>query len=316
MEAGRRKALAPMSPLSIQGVVPILPTPFRADDEVDLDALGALVDFAIKAGAAAVGTPAFGSEFYKLTDSERLRVLESVMARANGRIPVVAQCNHHSPRHAARVARQAQEMGAAAVNVALPRQFPASAGQIVSYARMVCDSVSVPVVVQDWYPGGEPVGLPFALELRRHCTNFHYLKREEPGIGPLIRAIQLELGGEVGVFLGWGGMHVPELQPAGACGVMPGLALADVFVRIWELGSLAQWSAAYSLFARIAPYLQFSLQTFEQFHHSEKLLLCARSILRSAAVRPVTIELSSDARAYLDNLILELLPTMRSPVAK
>lgn len=299
-----------MSTLPIQGVVPILPTPFRADDEVDLGALGVLVDFAIAAGAAAVGTPAFGSEFYKLTDSERLRVLESVMARANGRIPVVAQCNHHSPRYAAHLARQAEEMGAAAVNVALPRLFPASSGQLLTYARTVCESVSVPVVVQDWYPGGEPAGLPFVLELRRHCTNFRYLKREEPGIGTLIRAIRLELGGEVGVFLGWGGMHVPELQPAGACGVMPGLALADVFVRIWQLGSVNQWSAAYSLFARIAPYLQFSLQTFEQFHHSEKLLLCARTILRSGVVRPVTIELSPDARSYLDKLILELLPTL------
>lgn len=301
-----------MSTLPIQGVVPILPTPFRADDEVDLDALGALVDFAITAGAAAVGTPAFGSEFYKLTDSERLCVLESVMARADGRIPVVAQCNHHAPRHAARLARQAEEMGAAAVNVALPRLFAASPGQMLAYARMVCESVSVPVVVQDWYPGGEPVGLPFALELHRHCANFRYLKREEPGIGPLIRAIQLELGGEVGVFLGWGGMHVPELQPSGACGVMPGLALADVLVRIWQLGACNQWSAAYSLFAPIAPYLQFSLQTFEQFHHSEKLLLCARKVLQSGAVRPVTIELSPDARSYLDKLILELLPALGS----
>ncbi len=301
-----------MSALPIQGVVPILPTPFRADDEVDLGALGALVDFAIAAGAAAVGTPAFGSEFYKLTDSERLRVLESVMARATGRIPVVAQCNHHSPRHAARLARQAEAMGAAAINVALPRLFPTSPGQMLAYARTVCESVSLPVVVQDWHPGGEPVGLPFALELRKHCTNFRYLKREEPGIGQLIRAIRLELGGEVGVFLGWGGMHVPELQPAGACGVMPGLALADVFVRIWQLGSVDEWSAAYSLFARIAPYLQFSLQTFEQFHHSEKLLLRARTILQSGAVRPVTLELSPDARSYLDNLILELLPTLSS----
>jgi len=295
-----------MSGLPIRGVVPILPTPFRPNDEVDFPALAALVDFAVAAGAAAVGTPAFGSEFYKLTDSERLHVLESVIAHAEGRIAVIAQCNQHSPRHAARLARQAEEMGAAAVNVALPRPFPVSTGHILAYARTVCESVSVPVVLQDWNPGGERVGLPFVLELRKHCTNFRYLKREEPGLGPFIRAIRLELGDEVGVFLGWGGMYVPELQPAGACGVMPGLALADLFVRIWQLGSENEWSRAYSLFAQIAPYLQFSLQTFEQFHHSEKLLLCARGILRSPVVRPVTIELDPDARRYLDKLILEL----------
>lgn len=301
-----------MSSLPIRGVVPILPTPFRSNDEVDFEALTALVDFSVAAGAAAVGTPAFGSEFYKLDESERLRILESVIAHADGRIPVIAQCNQHSPRHAARLARQAEQMGAAAVNVALPRAFPVSSGHLLAYARTVCESVSVPVVVQDWYPGGEPVGLPFVLELRKHCANFRYLKREEQGIGPLIRAIRLELGEEVGVFLGWGGMYVPELQPAGACGVMPGLALADIFVRIWKLASGNDWSRAYSLFAQISPYLQFSLQTFEQFHHSEKLLLNARGVLRSPAVRPVTIELDRDARCYLDKLILELRPVLEA----
>lgn len=299
-----------MKGLPIRGVVPILPTPFGANDEVDFQALAALVDFAIAAGASAIGTPAFGSEFYKLADSERSRVLESVIADAAGRIPVIAQCNHHSPRHAARLARQAEQMGAAAVNVALPHPFPVSSGHLLAYARTVCESVGVPVVVQDWSPGEQSVGLPFVLELRKSCTNFRYLKLEEPGIGSLIRAIQLELGDDVGVFLGWNGLYVPELQPAGACGVMPGLALADVFVRIWHLGSENEWSRAYALFAQISPYLQFSLQTLEQLHHCEKHLLCARGILKSPGVRPVTIEMDPDARRYMDKLIVELRPLL------
>jgi dihydrodipicolinate synthase/N-acetylneuraminate lyase len=300
----------PMNDLPIQGVVPILPTPFGSNDELDLQALTALVDFAVEAGSAAIGTPAFGSEFYKLADSERLLVLESVIANAAGRIPVIAQCNHHSPRHAARLASQAEQMGAAAISVALPHPFPVSAADLLTYARTVCDSVSVPVVVQDWFPGGQSVGIQFVLELRKACGNFRYLKLEESGIGSLIRAIRLELGNDVGVLLGWNGMYVPELQPAGACGVMPGLALADVFVRIWQLGAENEWSRAYALFAQISPYLQFSLQTFEQFHHSEKHLLCARGILKSPGVRPVTIELDPDARRYMDNLIIELRPLL------
>jgi 2-keto-3-deoxy-L-arabinonate dehydratase len=146
------------------------------------------------------------------------------------------------------------------------------------------------------------------VELRRHCDNFHYLKREEAGLGPLIRAIAREVGDEVGVFLGWGGMYVPELQPTGACGVMPGLALADVFVRLWRLGGDENWSAANALFAQMAPYIQFSLQTFEQFHHAEKRLLVARGLLASAFVRPVTIDLNDDALQYLDALIGQLRP--------
>ena len=300
-----------MSDLPIRGVVPILPTPFGPDDEVDFQALAALVDFAVAAGATAVCTPAFGSEFYKLADSERQRVLESVIADAAGRIRVIAQCNYHSPRHAAHLAKQAEQMGAAAINIALPRPFPVSSGHLLAYARAVCESVSVPVVVQDWSPGGQSVGLPFVLELRSKCSNFRYLKLEEPGIGSFIRAIRLEFGDEVGVFLGWNGMYVPELQPAGACGVMPGLALADIFVQIWRLGTDDQWPRAYALFAQISPYLQFSLQTLEQLHHSEKHLLCARGILKFPGVRPVTIELDPDARRYMDKLIVELRPVLR-----
>jgi dihydrodipicolinate synthase/N-acetylneuraminate lyase len=292
----------------ITGIVPILPTPFTPDDTVDLRALKSLVDFSVSAGVAAVGTPAFGSEFYKLDATERTTILETVIGHAAGRVPVIAQCNAHAPRHAARLAVQAETMGANAVNVALPRAFASSPRQLLAFARTVCDAVSVPVVVQDWYPGGEAVGLPFVVELRQRCANFLYLKREEGGLGPLIRAIAREVGEEVGVFLGWGGMYVPELQPTGACGVMPGLALADVFVRLWRLGSEANWSAANALFAQMAPYLQFSLQTFEQFHHAEKRLLVARGFLTSAFVRPVTVDLTDDALQYLEALIGQLRP--------
>ena len=300
-----------MNNLPIRGVVPILPTPFTANDEVDLISLAALVDFSVSAGAAAVGTPAFGSEFYKLDEDERTRILEAVIGHVAGRIPVIAQCNQYSPRHSAQLAVQAERMGASAVNIALPRAFASSPRHLLDYARAVCEAVSVPVVIQDWYPGGEPVGLQFVTQLRKYCSNFRYLKREEPGIGPLIRSIQRELNGEVGVFLGWGGMHVPELQAAGACGVMPGLALADIFVRIWRLGEEDQWPAAYALFVQIAPYLQFSLQTFEQFHHAEKLLLRARGILHNATVRPVTVELNDDARRYVENLMEQMQPLIQ-----
>jgi dihydrodipicolinate synthase/N-acetylneuraminate lyase len=292
----------------ITGIVPILPTPFTPDDTVDLQALKSLVDFAVAAGVAAVGTPAFGSEFYKLDATERTAILETVIEHSAGRVPVIAQCNAHAPSHAARLAVQAEKMGATAVNVALPRAFASSARQLLAFARTVCDAVGVPVVVQDWYPGGEAVGLPFVVELRQHCNNFHYLKREEPGLGPLIRAIQRELGDEVGVFLGWGGLYVPELQPTGACGVMPGLGLADVFVHLWRLGTQAKYSSANALFAQMAPYIQFSLQTFEQFHHAEKRLLLSRGLLESAFVRPVTVDLNEDSSAYLDALVAHLRP--------
>ena len=58
----------------IDGVVPVIPTPFCQDESIDYKALAACVHFAVECGVSAVCLPAYGSEFYKLTESERGKV--------------------------------------------------------------------------------------------------------------------------------------------------------------------------------------------------------------------------------------------------
>lgn len=296
-----------MSGALLRGVVPILPTPFTAEEEVDFDAIAALLDFSVSAGVSAVGTPAYGSEGYKLDDGERTQILEKVIECSADRLPVVAQCNQQSTRLAARMAAEAERLGASAINMALPRAFPSSPRDLLNHARAVCDAVSIPVVIQDWAPGGGRVGLEFVAELTKNCPNFRYLKLEDSGIGPLIRRIRRETDDRVGVFLGWGGMYLCELHAAGAAGVMPGLSMADVFVRIWRLAEQEDRLAAHELFLQIATFIQYSLTTFELFHHAEKRLLQARGVLRNTTVRHVTIDVSDDARDYLDMMIAQML---------
>ena len=295
-------------PTWLTGVLPVLPTPFTAQDEVDAPALRALVDFAGRCGVTTVVTPAFGSEFYKLDGSERQRVIEIAVACAAPRgLHVVAQCNHATPRVAARLAAEARGLGAAAVATALPRAFAVSEPQLLDHARRVCDATDLPVIVQDWNPGGQAADAAFFVELHRACANFRMAKLEEPGVGATIRTLARETGGNVGVLSGWGGSYAIQLHGAGLAGVMPGLALADGFVHLWAQLQAGDRKSAVERFGHISPYLQFSLQTFEQVHHAEKRLLVRRGVLSSAIVRPVTVELDADASAYLDLLTQQLL---------
>ncbi|MBW7892783.1 MAG: dihydrodipicolinate synthase family protein, partial [Chitinophagaceae bacterium] len=57
---------------SMEGVVPIIPTPFTDKEEIDIESLKRLVDFACSCGIEAACLPAYASEFYKLTDEEKL----------------------------------------------------------------------------------------------------------------------------------------------------------------------------------------------------------------------------------------------------
>jgi 4-hydroxy-tetrahydrodipicolinate synthase len=292
----------------LTGVLPVLPTPFTPDDEVDLPAVPQLVEFAKWCGVRTVVTPAFGSEFYKLDGGERQRVIETVVAQAQPRsLRVVVQCNHSTPRLAARLAGEAKSLGASAVSTALPRAFAASENQLLDYARRVCDATDLPVIVQDWNPGGRTADAEFFIALHKHCANFRLAKLEEPGIGDTVRKIVSATGGRVGVLSGWGGSYAVQLHGAGICGLMPGLSLADVFVRLWSKLDASDVQSALNDFSQIAPYLQFSLQNFEQFHHAEKHVLWRRGALANPFVRPVTVELDANSRSYLELLTKNLL---------
>src|SRR5690606_28516094 len=73
----------------IQGIIPILPTPFGDDGAIDEGGMRSVISYVLEAGAHGVAFPAMASEFYALTDSERLRLTELVVREVGGAVPVV-----------------------------------------------------------------------------------------------------------------------------------------------------------------------------------------------------------------------------------
>jgi hypothetical protein len=62
-----------MATFEIDGVLPVIPTPFTRDGGLDWAALDGLLEFAIRARVGGVVLPAYASEFYKLRDGRRVR---------------------------------------------------------------------------------------------------------------------------------------------------------------------------------------------------------------------------------------------------
>ena len=291
----------------IRGMVPIVPIPFRPDESIDWDGLAALCEFAAGKGVEAVCLPAFASEFYKLSEDERVQAVKVAVQAVGGRVPVVGQSNHGSAHLAARLAQTNEKAGASAVSVALPRNFAYREADLLDFARTVGQAVHVPLLVQDWNPAGPAIGADFCARLREACPNFRYVKLEEPAMGPKVRQIRTTCRDEVGVLEGWGGEFMLELIPAGIIGVMPGLALIDVLGRVWNLAQRGDREAAHELFARVHPWIAFTLQSVESLNYLEKTFLVRRGVLRSSHVRRPTITLDPDANAYADLLMDRLL---------
>jgi 4-hydroxy-tetrahydrodipicolinate synthase len=269
----------------IEGVVPVIPTPFRAGTEEIDEALGRLVEFAAGLDVPALCLPAYAGEFYKLSEAERLRVVAAAVAAARGRVPVIAQSNHPAARVAADLARRNADLGADMISFAVPRIFGLPDDDLLDYCRTVCRAVTLPVLVQDFNPGGPTIDAAVCARLLDACPNFRYVKLEEPLMGQKVLAIREATADRVGVLEGWGGMYLLDLLPFGVCGCMPGLGVADVLARVWRLGRGGDDGAALDLFGAVLPQIVFSLQSMELFLHVEKRLLVERGVLSDPTVR-------------------------------
>lgn len=294
--------------IELRGVVPVIPTPFRVDESIDLDGIAACIEFAVRCGVGAVCLPAYGSEFYKLTEAERRDVLDAAIRSSAGRVAILAQSNHPSARCAADLARRNAALGADVISFAIPRQFALPAADLLDYCRTICRAVSLPVLIQDFNPGGPTVGADFARALHADCPNFLYLKLEEPLMAGKVRAIREATNDQVGVLEGWGGMYLLDLIPAGICGLMPGLGPADLLQRIWELGTSDRLDEALDQFEHILPQLVYSLQSMELFLCLEKRLLTQRGVLNESNrhVRRPTWTPDDQMLAYGDLLNLRV----------
>jgi dihydrodipicolinate synthase/N-acetylneuraminate lyase len=291
-----------MAQFQVDGVVPIIPTPFLQDGSPDWNSLRNLLDFAVSAKVSAVCLPAYASEFYKLIDSERRDVVLRAIGMMDSRLPIIGQVNHVSTAYVAETARELENAGVSAISVAVPRLFNLPERDLLRYFDRILSSIGIPLLIQDFNPGGVTLSLNFIQQLRGQHQHFRYLKLEEPLMSERVRAIIDGTNGELGVLEGWGGVYMIELFKAGIVGIMPGLAVADVLQLVWNRERHGDHDGAYSVFMGVLPQINYSLQNIEFLHHAEKALLMARGMLPKAIVRDATMTVSENDRVHIDFL--------------
>ena len=300
----------------VNGIVPIIPTPFLRDEQIDWASLKALVDFACASGACGMCLPAYASEFYKLSEHEKLRVVAEAVQQAAGRLPVFAQVNFVSARQAVEAAMEAQRSGASAISAAVPRIFGFGEAELHHYFDRILSSIEIPLLIQDFNPSGPTITPRFIAELHRAHPHFLWVKLEEPMMSPKVSAILEATDGRVGVLEGWGGMYMLDLIPAGICGVMPGLGVADLLALVFQHAAAGRAGQAYEIFSAVLPQILFSLQHMELYHHAEKRLLAARGVVQGSVVRQVTLRLDrhlDDRISFLNEQILTALDRFNLP---
>jgi 4-hydroxy-tetrahydrodipicolinate synthase len=299
-----------LNQMAFRGVFAIPVTPFTPDDEVDIGSLRRCVDFCVAAGAGGVVAPVNASEFFTLTETERKKVVETIVEQTNGRVPVVAGVSGSSTQVAVELARHAGQAGADSVMAMPPFVRHASPEEIVEFYGAVAAAAGVPVWIQDYVP---PMGTPMApvllTRLLREIPGVEYVK-EETALAPQVMSQVAALAGDAckGMMGGMAGRYLLDEYARGACGTMPACEVTDAHVAVWNALEGGQQDEARRLFRELLPLLNieamYSFVVYKEVLYRRGIIACPKS---RAAGAPT---LDAPASRELDLILRDLAPLL------
>jgi 4-hydroxy-tetrahydrodipicolinate synthase len=248
--------------MSFGGVFSVLPTPFDPTGELDLGSLARVIDLFLADGVNGFTALGVTSEVARLTEPERDRVLDAVLASVNGRVPVVAGTTADGLRTCIEYTRRAKSAGAAAVMISPPRMIKINSDAVAKHFAEVASAVDVPIIVQDYPPiSGYAMEASLLARIARDVPAARTIKLEDPPTPfKTSRILEQAKDLEVRIFGGLGGVFLLEELMAGAAGAMTGFAFPAILVKIVTLFRAGRIDEAADAFYASVPLMRFEFQ--------------------------------------------------------
>lgn len=289
-----------------RGVFTIPVTPFDPTGEVDEPSLERCVRFCVDAGAHGVVAPVNASEAPLLSDDERKRVAEIVVATVARQVPVVVGVSGVTTRQSVDLARHARQVGADAVIAMPPYVKKASPSEIVDFFQQVARAVDAPVFIQNYGPPvGTPMSARFMADLVQQIDGVEYVKEETP-LAPQVMTELLSLAGPrlKGIMGGMAGRYLFNEVRRGACGTMPACEVTDVDVQIWNALETGDLTRARHLHNRLMPLLNIEAMYGAAIY---KEVLKRRGVIACSAMRgPGLVTLDDFDKQELDAILHDI----------
>lgn len=131
----------------ITGSIVALVTPMCDDGSVDWSSLDALVDWHIEQGTNGIVAVGTTGESATLDFDEHPQVIERVVKRVAGRIPVVAGSGGNATSEAIQLTRNAQEVGADACLLVTPYYNKPTQEGLYQHYKAVAEAVPIPQIL-------------------------------------------------------------------------------------------------------------------------------------------------------------------------
>ena len=269
----------------MQGVIPILQTPFLPDGSMDLESLRREARYVCDRGAPGMAFPGFVSEWWKLSEDEIYAAAAAIREETRGRALLALNVTAQSTHGALRQAREFVAMGCDALMCLPPFVVPPAQDDILRHLQQVLEATGVPFILQY---SASLTGLSLdpqeLLALHRKFPQLDCVKVDFVPPGPAITRLRAALPETVRYLVGFAGLQLADSLLRGASGLMGGAGHVEEDLAVFQAlrdGRPDGRDAFYSLL----PLINFEMQTVPMSVALHKRLLHERGIIASDHVR-------------------------------
>lgn len=204
--------------MKYQGLYTAIITPFK-NNEVDYDALKALVEAQIAAGVDGIVPVGTTGESPTLTHSEHMEVIRRTIEFAGGRCQVIAGTGSNSTVEAIEMTKEAAAMGADGTLLVCPYYNKPSQEGIYQHFKAIAESTNLPVLLYS-IPGRSviEIAVDTVARLAADCPTIVAIKEAGGSVERVNQLVQA-LPADFSILSGDDGLTVPFIS-CGAVGLV------------------------------------------------------------------------------------------------
>lgn len=234
-----------MADINLKGMGVALITPFKEDESVDYEALGRLVDYQLQNGTDYLVVLGTTAETPTLTEEEKKNIIDLVVTKVNGRIPIVLGLGGNCTRSIVEKLKNDNFDGIDAILSVVPYYNKPSQEGIYQHYKAIAEATTLPIVLYN-VPGRTGVNMTAETTLRiaREFKNVIAVKEASGNITQMDDIIKNKPA-NFSVISGDDGITFP-LITLGAVGVISviGNAFPREFSRMVRLALAGDYNSA------------------------------------------------------------------------
>lgn len=179
-----------MKKIKFFGSIPAIVTPFKKNGDLDLPALGKLVDFQLKGGVDGIVVAGTTGEATTLSDEEYVTVIKTVVKKVKDKVPVIAGAGSNDTKKAVHFSILAKSAGVDGLLHVTPYYNKPTSNGLVAHFKAIAQATKLPIILYN-VPGrtGSNVSPGVILRIAREVQEVVAVKEASGSINQMMEII-------------------------------------------------------------------------------------------------------------------------------